>query len=58
MRLAGCETFVISNPPPNLRTGRGGREKKLPRDLTVEMLEAVLTLPDEGEITRVVEVAP
>lgn len=37
---------VIANPPPNLRTGRGGREKKLPRDLTVDMLEAVLTLPD------------
>ncbi len=37
---------VIGNPPPNLRTGRGGREKKLPRDLTVEMLAAVLALPD------------
>lgn len=37
---------VIANPPPNLRTGRGGRERKLPRDLTVEMLEGVLTLPD------------
>ncbi|MBU8869831.1 MAG: tyrosine recombinase XerC [Gemmatimonadales bacterium] len=40
---------TVQSPPPNLRTGRGGREKRLPRDLTVELVQDILELPDPCE---------
>ncbi|PIE76106.1 hypothetical protein CSA17_03915, partial [bacterium DOLJORAL78_65_58] len=41
-------TGAIGSAPENLSTGRGGREKKLPRDLTVDMVRRLLELPDTG----------
>ena len=38
---------IVKSPPPNLSAGRGGREKRLPRDLTVELVEGLLDLPDQ-----------
>jgi len=43
-------TGVIRKAPENLGTGRGGREKKLPRDLTVEMMRRLLEMPDSGTL--------
>ncbi len=52
--LAGIRAFYryllatgrVSTVPANLSAGRGGREKRLPRDLTMEMAERIITLPD------------
>jgi site-specific recombinase XerC len=54
--LAGIRAFyryllatgMVSAVPDNLTAGRGGREKRLPRDLTVEMTEKIIDLPDTG----------
>ena len=40
---------IVQSPPPNLRAGRAGREKRLPRDLTVELVTDLLALPDAGQ---------
>jgi site-specific recombinase XerC len=42
LRLTGAVTVI----PENLAWGRGGRERKLPRDLTEECLAGLLRLPD------------
>ena len=42
LRLTGA----IVSIPANLTSGRGGRERKLPRDLSVSCLARLLTLPD------------
>jgi integrase/recombinase XerD len=34
--------------PDNLTAGRGGREKRLPRDLTIELSEQLINLTDPG----------
>jgi site-specific recombinase XerC len=55
-QLAGIRSFyrylvatgLVQAVPDNLSAGRGGREKRLPRDLTVEMTEQMLELPDTG----------
>ncbi len=39
-------THVLEKVPDNLRTGKGGRRKHLPRDLTIEMTEQMLAQPD------------
>jgi site-specific recombinase XerD len=39
-------SHVVENVPDNLRSGRGGREKLLPKDLTLELTEQLLDLPD------------
>ena len=39
-------TETVATVPANLLNGRGGRQKKLPRDLTVQMTTDLLTLPD------------
>lgn len=52
--LAGIRAFyryllavgIVAAVPDNLTAGRGGREKRLPRDLTVEMTEQIIALPD------------
>lgn len=54
--LAGIRAFYryllatgqVAAVPDNLTAGRGGREKRLPRDLTVEMTEQIIGLPDLG----------
>jgi site-specific recombinase XerC len=54
--LAGIRAFYryllstgqVSSVPENLSLGRGGREKRLPRDLTVDMTEQLIGLPDTG----------
>ncbi len=54
--LAAIRTFyrflllhhIVQCPPPNLRLGKGGREKRLPRDLSVELVQSLLALPDTG----------
>ncbi|MCP4292182.1 MAG: tyrosine-type recombinase/integrase [bacterium] len=43
-------THVLQNVPDNLATGRGGREKNLPRDLTVELTEELLAQPDPSTL--------
>jgi len=42
LALSGC----IEAVPANLTAGRGGRERRLPRDLTVDMAARLLELPD------------
>ena len=37
---------LVESVPDNLLHGRGGRERKLPRDLSAELIEALLALPD------------
>lgn len=52
--LAGIRAFYryllatgqVASVPDNLTAGRGGREKRLPRDLTIEMTEQIINLPD------------
>ncbi len=52
--LAGIRSFYrylkltgrVETVPPNLTAGRGGRERKLPRDLTVDLAGRLLELPD------------
>ncbi len=52
--LAGIRSFFrylqltgrVETIPANLTAGRGGRERRLPRDLTVEMAGRLLDLPD------------
>lgn len=36
---------VVQQVPDNLTLGRGGREKRLPRDLTVEITEQLMEMP-------------
>jgi len=43
-------THILENVPDNLTTGRGGREKLLPKDLTVELTELMLAQPDTGSL--------
>jgi site-specific recombinase XerC len=40
----------LSHVPPNLTAGRGGRRRRLPRDLSMEMVEKLLALPDVGTV--------
>lgn len=52
--LAGIRAFYrylkitgyVEQVPDNLTLGRGGREKRLPRDLTMEMTQKLIELPD------------
>ena len=44
LQLTGSVTTV----PTNLTAGRGGRERRLPRDLTVDMVARMLELPDSA----------
>ena len=52
--LAGIRSFFrylqltgrVESIPANLTAGRGGRERRLPRDLTVDMAADLLALPD------------
>ena len=52
--LAGIRAFFrflvltgrVTSEPRNLSVGRGGREKRLPRDLTVDLTRRLLELPD------------
>ncbi|MCB1182951.1 tyrosine recombinase XerC [bacterium] len=52
--LAGIRAFyrwlqttgVLEKVPGNLGTGRGGRERRLPRDLNVELATALIESPD------------
>ncbi len=54
--LAGIRAFYrflvltgrVSGLPENLTAGRGGREKRLPRDLTVDLTLRLLEMPDTG----------
>ena len=39
-------TGVLERIPANLGTGRGGRERRLPRDLNVEMVRRLIEAPD------------
>lgn len=39
-------THVLNNVPDNLSSGRGGREQRLPKDLTLELTEQILAQPD------------
>ncbi len=39
-------THVLKNVPDNLGSGRGGREQRLPKDLTLELTEQMLAQPD------------
>lgn len=41
-------TGVITQVPDNLRTGRAGRERRLPRDLNVEMATRLIEAPDSA----------
>ncbi len=59
--LAGIRSFyrylqitgVVASVPANLTAGRGGRERRLPRDLNLEMAAELMELPDkETEIGR------
>lgn len=43
-------THVIQKVPANLTTGRGGREKKLPKDLNLDMTAQLLEMPDTGTL--------
>lgn len=40
---------IVAGPPPNLSAGRGGRQRRLPRDLTLELVLGILELPDTGK---------
>ncbi|MCK9996500.1 MAG: tyrosine recombinase XerC [Candidatus Krumholzibacteria bacterium] len=52
--LAGIRSFyrylqttgLVTSVPANLTAGRGGREKRLPRDLNIEMTTLLMELPD------------
>ena len=52
--LAGIRSFyrylqttgLVTSVPANLTAGRGGREKRLPRDLNLEMTSRLMELPD------------
>jgi site-specific recombinase XerC len=54
--LAGIRSFYrylettgqVASVPANLTAGRGGREKRLPRDLNLEMAARLMELPDES----------
>jgi integrase/recombinase XerC len=54
--LAGIRSFYrylqltgrVETVPANLTAGRGGRERRLPRDLTVDLAGRLLELPDTG----------
>lgn len=54
--LAGIRSFygylkltgIIDRIPGNLRTGRGGRERRLPRDLNLELTERLIEAPDRA----------
>ena len=56
--LAGIRAFFrylvatgqVEAVPENLTAGRGGREKRLPRDLTIEMTEKLVGLPDTSTL--------
>ncbi len=39
-------THTLQSVPDNLRTGKGGQQKHLPRDLTIELTEQLLAQPD------------
>jgi len=39
-------TGVIERIPDNLRTGRGGRERRLPKDLNLELVTRLVEAPD------------
>ncbi len=39
-------THILENVPDNLGSGRGGRERNLPKDLTLELTEQLLSQPD------------
>ena len=39
---------LVDSVPDNLLRGRGGRERKLPRDLSADLIEALLALPEAG----------
>ena len=41
-------TGRVETVPPNLTAGRGGRERRLPRDLTVDMAADLLEVPDSA----------
>ncbi len=41
-------TGVLEKIPANLRTGRGGRERRLPKDLNVELVTSLVEAPDTG----------
>ena len=43
-------TGVVERIPGNLRTGRGGRERRLPKDLNVEMAARLIEAPDTGTV--------
>lgn len=43
-------THVLENVPDNLGTGRGGREQRLPKDLTLELTEQLLAQPDTSKL--------
>ena len=43
-------THLIENVPDNLATGRGGRERRLPKDLTLELTEQMLAQPDSTKL--------
>lgn len=43
-------THQVKNVPDNLQQGRGGREKTLPKDLTLELTEQMLAQPDAGTL--------
>jgi site-specific recombinase XerC len=55
--LAGIRAFYrylvlvgkVAAIPDNLTAGRGGREKRLPRDLTVDLTSRLLDLPDPAK---------
>ncbi|MEN8005425.1 MAG: tyrosine-type recombinase/integrase [Candidatus Krumholzibacteriota bacterium] len=52
--LAGIRSFygylqttgIVASVPANLTAGKGGREKRLPRDLNLEMTTRLMELPD------------
>ena len=52
--LAGIRSFyrylqtvgLVASVPANLTAGRGGRERRLPRDLNLEMTTHLMELPD------------
>jgi site-specific recombinase XerC len=39
---------LVERMPDNLRAGRGGRERRLPRDLNVELAARLIEAPDTG----------
>lgn len=43
-------THVLEKVPDNLGSGRGGREKRLPKDLTLDLTEQMLAQPDTSSL--------